>query len=441
MILNERGKMQISEILSKEYDNKKVVIVCAGENGQVVAEILQKKQVKVLCYADNDIDKQGKAIKGVKVYAVAKATEQYDDAMYIITNIAHACDLYKQLINLGVSDSNIVTLDVYDLIELKESCSALWKTEDKYFIYNDPIRNGRCYYQSKIEFYAGQVKHMCQSKMVKKRITNYGVSICAIFKNEARYMKEWLDFHILVGVEHFYLYNNNSTDGYMEILQPYIEKKLVTYVEWPYKQGQISAYLHCIDNFKTESRWIGFIDLDEFVTPITHSNVCDFLKYYENHGSVWVPWKIFGSSGLDKRDEKRMVTADFTLCWPKPATVGKCFYNTLFDICQDEHKTKMMHHFLYTKVEGKNVPPVNVYGQLCVPPLFGGKSIQLPMQINHYVVKSRAEYQRKIEGSDVFFKVNSHTDKAFVFHDRKCVSEDFSIQRFVKLLEKSSQQL
>ena len=33
----------------------------------------------------------------------------------------------------------------------------------------------------------------------------YKVSIGAIFKNEALYLKEWIEFHRIVGVEHFYL--------------------------------------------------------------------------------------------------------------------------------------------------------------------------------------------------------------------------------------------
>ena len=39
---------------------------------------------------------------------------------------------------------------------------------------------------------------------------DYKVSLCTIFKNEAPYLKEWIEFNHLIGVEHFFLYNNNS---------------------------------------------------------------------------------------------------------------------------------------------------------------------------------------------------------------------------------------
>ncbi|WP_369598480.1 glycosyltransferase family 2 protein, partial [uncultured Muribaculum sp.] len=40
------------------------------------------------------------------------------------------------------------------------------------------------------------------------------VSLCLIFKDEEPYLKEWIDYHILIGVDHFYLYNNNSSDRF-----------------------------------------------------------------------------------------------------------------------------------------------------------------------------------------------------------------------------------
>ena len=39
------------------------------------------------------------------------------------------------------------------------------------------------------------------------------LSICAIYRDEAPYLVEWIEFHRLVGVEHFYLY-----DGFKRLL-------------------------------------------------------------------------------------------------------------------------------------------------------------------------------------------------------------------------------
>ncbi len=61
----------------------------------------------------------------------------------------------------------------------------------------------------------------------------YYLSICAIFKNEAAYLGEWIEFHRLAGVEHFYLYNNLSDDNYFSVLKYYIDKGTVTLRDWP----------------------------------------------------------------------------------------------------------------------------------------------------------------------------------------------------------------
>ena len=64
----------------------------------------------------------------------------------------------------------------------------------------------------------------------------YQLSVCSLFKNESRYLREWLEYHRLIGVDHFYLYDNASTDRSVQILQPYIRAGLVTLVHWP-EQG------------------------------------------------------------------------------------------------------------------------------------------------------------------------------------------------------------
>ena len=34
------------------------------------------------------------------------------------------------------------------------------------------------------------------------------LGVCAIFRDEARFLDEWISFHAGVGATHFYLYNN-----------------------------------------------------------------------------------------------------------------------------------------------------------------------------------------------------------------------------------------
>ena len=76
-----------------------------------------------------------------------------------------------------------------------------------------------------------------------------------------------------------------------------------------------------------------FIDIDEFIVPIDYDNLYDFLKKFEkNRGSVIIYWKFFGSAGKWERDITGLVTEDFLVSWRKHSNIGKCFYNTAYDL-------------------------------------------------------------------------------------------------------------
>ena len=51
------------------------------------------------------------------------------------------------------------------------------------------------------------------------------LAACIIIKNEAEYIKEWIDFHLLVGFDKIILYDNESNDNLKQKLENYIKKK------------------------------------------------------------------------------------------------------------------------------------------------------------------------------------------------------------------------
>lgn len=139
---------------------------------------------------------------------------------------------------------------------------------------------------------------------------HYELSICAIFQNESPYLKEWIEFHKLQGVEHFYLYNNNSEDNYLEVLEPYILKNEVSLVEWPFKYEsgdhdqwikiQCQAYMDCIEKHKDKTDWLAVIDIDEFLFCPEGTLLPKFLKDYSQYGGLSVNWIKFGTSNVEE---------------------------------------------------------------------------------------------------------------------------------------------
>src|SRR5262249_17425748 len=60
------------------------------------------------------------------------------------------------------------------------------------------------------------------------------------------------------------------------------------------------AYAHALWNFGQRFRWMAFIDLDEFLFPVTAPDLVKVLLHYEDCSSICVPWFMFGTSGHEQ---------------------------------------------------------------------------------------------------------------------------------------------
>jgi Glycosyltransferase family 92 len=155
----------------------------------------------------------------------------------------------------------------------------------------------------------------------------YALVICAVFKNESFFLKQWIDFHQLMGVDHFYLYNNESTDDSLEILQPYVEQGLVDLIDWPAETHDMKDYLtmlqmpvfnHALSVVKDTAHWAAFIDPDEFLCPMQHNNMIELLDDYREYGGLSINWQVFGTSNIDKLEKDQLIIEH--LIWKAPSS-------------------------------------------------------------------------------------------------------------------------
>lgn len=313
--------------------------------------------------------------------------------------------------------------------------------ENKYLIYDQPERVNAKYLIKKAIypfvncFYKCCMNLFYPHKMGKKK---YEVAICAIFKDEGQYLKEWIEFHLIVGVEHFYLYNNNSTDNYVEILQPYIDSGIVTLIDWPKKQSQMEAYYDCYQNYKNDSHWIGFIDLDEYVIPNDYDSIIDFLNQFHNKRPVvLIYWKYMGSSGKIKRDNHGLITEDFYIGWNKYANIGKVFFNTDYGYLY-EYKHNNYMHLMWGKLGNWYFPPVNAFDKICWRRIDSVNTEHMPIQINHYLVKTYNEYvEKKSKRGGGVHDVSMHNYDYFFKHDMRCQTADYYAYKYLIKLKLS----
>lgn len=264
----------------------------------------------------------------------------------------------------------------------------------------------------------------------------YKISICGIFKNEALFLKEWIEYHEMIGVEHFYLYNNDSDDHYKDVLQPYIDRGLVTLTDWPYLHGQMKAYRHFYENYRHETQWVSFLDLDEFICPKDNASLSEWLQKQDRYPVILFYWKIFGTSNIIKHDYSKLVIEQYFLSWKHFDTYGKCIVNTDYDIARYDGHT---HHetALRCKVAGIGfiLLPMNVFGHLVSRKVHFGdcrRCDEAKVQINHYQSMAWDVYDKKRKMPNVFFKDNPRKSLNYFYnHEERCNTSDYSIFRFL----------
>ena len=259
----------------------------------------------------------------------------------------------------------------------------------------------------------------------------YTVSICGIFKNESKFLHEWIAYHLVIGVDHFYLYNNNSDDDYLKILEPYIKQGIVDLIEWPYEQGQMAAYEDCYKTRQDETNWLTFIDIDEFICLTKCVSLKEFLKLFINYPNVAVYWRQFGSNGKLVHDDSQLVLEQYSQCWGKFSTYTKMFCNMNFPIVDFDNM-----HILYSKIFGISIPPVNQFKKIISFGINRGGSVNKSMiQINHYWGKAYDCFKSKISRSDAYYgdvvKMGLVRQNLLLSHEEMCSVRDYNIQRYL----------
>jgi len=145
------------------------------------------------------------------------------------------------------------------------------------------------------------------------------LAVCAIYRWATEYLREWIVFHRLQGVERFFMYDNENDDDHLEVLRPFIDDGSVVVHEWPHHPGQKLAFTDCIERHPDDARWIAFIDCDEFLFSPTGKPLPEVLRRYEQWPGVGVNRRWMGTS-FHREKPPGLVLENFTygLDLPEP---------------------------------------------------------------------------------------------------------------------------
>ena len=250
------------------------------------------------------------------------------------------------------------------------------------------------------------------------------IAICAVFKNEAPFLLEWIAYHRVIGFAHFVLYDNDSTDGGTDLIRSSWAAELSTVLHWPRRPAQLAAYRHFIYNLSACFEWVAFIDLDEFVLPLQQPNVVDLVRSYSAFSAVLVHWHSFGPAGWMQPPEGLVIenydlrSIDETPVNRHVKSIVKC--SDLLDVSGNPHEFQVKGPVCDTL--GRVAPNVAIQPVACHEKLV----------INHYVTRSRQDWMAKIRrGSAVReYDEPKYQEDLFDHFAEICHVEDATIKRF-----------
>jgi ABC-type multidrug transport system fused ATPase/permease subunit len=211
------------------------------------------------------------------------------------------------------------------------------------------------------------------------------LAVCAIFRDEARYLAEWVTFHRLQGVERFYLYDNRSSDDWRSELAPEIAAGIVEVTDWPPHPGQLSAYDDCLERHRGDARWIAAIDIDEFLFSPTGEPLPEVLQGFDTDPAVAVNRRFFGTNG-HRHPPDGLVIESYPMRSRDDDPANALVKSIVFP--RMTRNARSAHTF---RVRGV---PVGEDG-LPVPTATREPATADLLRINHYYAKSEEEFRRK----------------------------------------------
>ncbi len=225
------------------------------------------------------------------------------------------------------------------------------------------------------------------------------LAICSLYKDHADYLREWIEFHRIVGVERFFLYDNESSDDHEEVLGPYVERGVVQVHPWPSPRsvergvpwGIIDAFTDAVQRHREDARWIAFIDVDEFLFSPTRRPLPEVLEGFEQFSGVEVSRLEFGPAEHSTKPDGLVIENYLARRPYLTPEEDREHVKSIVDPTRTTHAFNA-HGFFYSegyavREDGERAPQ-KPPGRMCFP-------LGSLLRINHYVTKSIEEYARK----------------------------------------------
>ncbi|GLS15014.1 hypothetical protein GCM10007935_24470 [Hydrogenophaga electricum] len=260
-----------------------------------------------------------------------------------------------------------------------------------------------------------------------KRLPRLGVG--AIFKDEKPYVIEWLAHHRLLGVERFFVADNQSTDGTTELLEALQACGFLACHRFPSPEGrgpQLPAYRMLLETHGHEVEWLAFIDADEFIWPMgEEDSLPAFLQQLAERrpqmGALVLNWASYGSDG-QLHQAPGLVVERFTRHAPRDhfanVPVKTVFRPGDFEGFTCSHNVQLAPGRSHLHADGQ--PRQTHPDYLDIPEKRYIRSERVcweGFRINHYVIKSYQEFAQRKRRKGRVFVPRPLGQSYFLWHD------------------------
>ncbi len=239
---------------------------------------------------------------------------------------------------------------------------------------------------------------------------NHDVALVCIAKNEDKYIHEWINYHLKLGVNAVHVYQND-----WHHTNPHPKAK---YHDIRGKNRQTDAYNQFLADHHHQYRWATFLDVDEYLVLKKHKNIHEFLSDYALYPAIGVNWVLYGDS-----DQKEPSDGDFSLL-------------KRFTWCQDNVNPHVkpivrLGKTAKMKIHNPEVTMIDTNYRTFVGPLNPSGTRDIA-QINHYFCKTKIEYLEKMSRGRADLE-SDHPDQIrplrdFVLHNLNMIEDRSALE-------------
>jgi hypothetical protein len=264
------------------------------------------------------------------------------------------------------------------------------------------------------------------------------IALVTMAKEEDLYLQEWIDYHLKLGFDAIYIYQNNWR------FKNQIPNDRVHFLEWdldslpqsnPNAPWEWNRHAICYSTFgkdyHNEYEWAAFFDVDCFLDLKKTDNVKSFISEYDNikESHLVIDFAIFGDNGhSDFSLDNTSVLERFTKRWGKP--YNHSYYGFL-PICKlHSNFGKHAIHF----IDGEEWSDVNfVIGSGFGSVLNHNRIITYEKaQLNHYFCKTLPEWMMKMQKTRAEGDSFKNSMEAFHQHNFNDIEDAHALDFFKK---------